>query len=153
MLLEGEIRKIIREELSLIYESKKMPEYQYHSTSWDRVDSILKNGLLLPKTTSDIATHAYNTRTISTADKEKFAMVYNPNGALLKLKINPKNYKDVDINSSWKPRENLEQLMNRLIEKYKSKGFDGIYVGDNYQSTVGNQTFYDIPPSNIELIN
>jgi len=130
-----------------------MPEYQYHSTSWDRVDSILKNGILLPKNMSDIATHAYNTKTISTADDEKFAMVYNPNGALFRIKVNPKNYKDININKSWKSGENLEQLMNRLIKKYKQEGFYGIYVGDNYQSTIGNQTFYDIPLSNIELIN
>lgn len=139
--------------MKLIQESKKMPEYQYHSTSWDKIDSILKKGLLLPKTTSDIATHAYNTKTISTADEEKFAMVYNPNGALLKIKINPENYKDVNINSMWKSGENLEQLMNRLIDKYKSEGFSGIYVGNNYQSTVGNQSFFDISPYNIELIN
>lgn len=137
----------------LLTEATKIPQVQYHSSPWENLDSILEKGLVVPKGKKDVTTHAYKVKTISTADNEKYAAVYNPNGALFKITLDRSKYKHVDLNKAWKKGETLEELINRLIKEYKSKGFDGIYVGQNYQSTVGNQTFENIPPDCIELVN
>ncbi len=49
--------------------AKGIPSTQYHATSWDRVDSIMRKGLLPPRGEQDVSTLVHAIPTISTADK------------------------------------------------------------------------------------
>ena len=62
-------------------------EYQYHATSWDRLPSILKKGLQLPRSSDDVSTFMHDKPSISTANSPDDALPYHPQGALLKLRV------------------------------------------------------------------
>lgn len=130
-----------------------LPRTQYHSTSPDRLESILERGLQLPLRSEDVATHRYRTPTISTADEPQYASAYNPSGVLLKLRVKPGSKFIKRSIRSMRRGENLEDAVNRWIDEAAAKSYDGIYVGRGLQSTVGNQILNPSILSVIEVLD
>jgi len=127
----------LRERTYLV--ESRIPKIQYHATSKDRVASIMKKGLSLPRGKRDVSTHWYGVPTISTADKAEYAQVYHPSGVLLKIQVLPgAKYLNRSIRS-MKKGENLEQSVDRWIKEAKAAKADGVRV-EGMQSTIGNQT-------------
>lgn len=116
-----------------------MKRVQYHTTSPDRLQSIKRSGLKLPKRASDVSTHRYTTPSISTADDAQNASAYHPSGLLLTLSVKPgAKYLKRSIRMMRKG-EHLEKSVNRWLKEVKEKGADGFWM-EGMQSTVGNQT-------------
>lgn len=142
--------------LSEIYfgEAKKrpsqMPEIQYHATSWEKIPSIIKKGLQLPRGEKDVATFMHEIPSISTADRPDYAQVYYPKGALLKLKTKGKYLKRSV--RQMKKGETLLDSVNRWSKEVLEKGADGFWA-EGMQSTVGNQTFNPNILEIIEIVN
>lgn len=119
--------------------AKGIPSTQYHATSWDRVDSIMRKGLLPPRGEQDVSTLVHAIPTISTADKPTDASIYHPNGALLELRVSSSAKYIKRSSRSMRRGERLIDSVNRWVREAIAKGFDGVYV-EGWQSTVGNQT-------------
>jgi len=129
-----------------------MKRFQYHATTWESVPSILKNGLRLPTGSGSVATHRYETPSISTANDPASAQVYHPHGALLKIKILPgAKYIKREFPRSSRKGENLEQSINRWLQEAQGLGADGVEV--NLQSTIGNQTINPKVLQVVEVVN
>ena len=128
--------------------SRGINRIQYHATSWDRIPSILRKGLRLPRTKRDVATFVHGIPSISTADRPEDAMIYHPGGALLKLRVKP-GYKYLKRTPRMMRRgEFLVDAVDRWAKEVIAKGAAGFWV-EGWQSTVGNQT-YD--PSALEVV-
>lgn len=138
----------------LIGEARKrpslMPAIQYHTTSWNRIPSILKKGLQLPRSQKDVSTFTHNIPSISTTDDPENAQMYHPRGALLKLKTKGKYLKRTM--RQMKKDENLLDAVNRWSNEALKKGVDGFWV-EGMQSLVGNQTFNPNVLEIIEIVN
>ena len=119
--------------------AKGIPTTQYHATSWDRVETILKKGLQLPRSEEDVSTFMHEMPTISTADRPEDAQVYHPSGALLELRVSPSAKYLKRSSRNMRRGERLIDSVNRWVREAVEKGADGVYV-EGWQSTVGNQT-------------
>jgi DNA topoisomerase IB len=118
----------------------KMPRVQYHATPWDRVPSILRKGLQLPRGSGDVSTFMHGVPSISTADKPEDASIYFPHGALLELRVKP-GFKYLKRSPrKMKRGESLVQAVDRWAGEVQAKGAVGFWM-EGWQSTVGNQTY------------
>jgi len=130
-------------------------EYQYHATSWDRLPSIMKKGLQLPRSSDDVSTFMHDKPSISTANSpDGLLSGYAPQGALLKLRVKrgAKYWKRSLVRHSKKSDKNLLDTVNRLSNEARIKGYDGIHF-EEWQSTVGNQTFNPNVLEVVEVLN
>ena len=133
---------------------KGIGQYQYHATSWDRLPTILKKGLQLPRSQKDVSTFVHDIPSLSTADKLDDAIPYHPRGAWLKLKVKKgaKYWKRSLVRHRKKSDKNLLDTVNRFAREAIAKGYDGIHVAE-WQSSVGNQTYNPDVLEVVEVIN
>ena len=133
---------------------KGIGQYQYHATSWDRLPTILKKGLQLPRSQKDVSTFVHDIPSLSTADKLDDAIPYHPRGAWLKLKVKKgaKYWKRSLVRHRKKSDKNLLDTVNRFAREALAKGYDGIHVAE-WQSSVGNQTYNPDVLEVVEVIN
>jgi len=113
-------------------------KFQFHATSRDRAEKILKEGFKLARDSKDIRTHNYKIKTISLADEFQYAEPYGDTVIKVKI-IKGAKFLKRSFPSSVRQGENLENAVNRWLKTAKDKDFDGVLVGKGIQSTVGNQ--------------
>ena len=123
----------------------------YHATTPESASEILRHGFRLPEKPEDVATHRFETPTISAANAPEHAAVYHPTtGHVLKITLHPDaRILKRDLRQHGRRGENLEQTTNRLIGVAREKGHQVLDVGHGWQSTVGNQI---LDPSAIKSV-
>jgi len=126
-----------------------IPRFQYHATTCDRANRIARTGIALRRQPGEVRTYAHSEiGTISTANTAELARPYGECVIELRVKKGAK-YLNRSYPRSSRKGETLEQTVNRWIYEALSRGFDGVYVGQGIQGTVGNQT---LNPSVLEFV-
>lgn len=129
-----------------------MPKFQYHSTSWDRVPSIMRKGLKPPRSSDDVSTMMHDIPTISTTDRPEDAKLYHPRGALLELRVNSGARYIERGRDDRKSGESLLAMINRWTQEALDEGADGVWL-EELQSTVGNQTINPRALDVVRIVN
>ncbi len=125
-----------------------MNKTQYHSTAWENVPSIERYGLRFPRSPKEVATMLHSVPTISTTDDPEDAMLYNPRGALIEVRVRSTSKYLKKSNRNIRRGESFLDAANRWAQECLDKGKHGYFAG-GMQSTLGNQT---VDPSALEFV-